>query len=162
MRLRGNIDGAVVRDNVISGNGGDGIFMSPGTIGGPSHSAIAANRIGVDTQAAASLPNAGRGIYMQSAVTANVGEMAGNVIGGTNDPTPGGICDGDCNVIGGNGVDGITIFHGSTGGPITGTEVFGNHIGADVAGTAAVANSGTGISLGGLTGASSARRRRRT
>jgi CSLREA domain-containing protein len=152
VRLRGNIDGAVVRDNVISGNGGDGIAMSPGTIGGPSHFTIAANRIGVDTQGDDSLANAGRGIYMQSAVVGNNGAMVGNLIGGTTDPTPGGACDGDCNVISGNGVDGITLFHSTDGGPITGTQIVGNHIGADVAGMAAVANLGTGISLGGLTG----------
>ena len=110
------------------------------------------HRIGTDVAGDAALANDGRGIYIASTVSANDGAMTGNVIGGSTDPTPGGVCDGDCNVIGGNGVDGITLFHDSFGGPITATQIVGNHIGADAAGTAAVANSGQGITFGGLTG----------
>jgi Ca2+-binding RTX toxin-like protein len=151
MRINGNISGAVLRDNVVAGNGGDGITLSPGTVGGPSNSAITGNRIGVDRQGDDPLPNSGRGINMAATVTVNAGAMTGNVIGGTTDPTPGGACDGDCNVIGGNGIDGIDLVRGS-GGVITGTQILGNHIGADAAGSAAAGNSQWGILLAGVTG----------
>ena len=153
MRLRGHIDAATVRDNLVSGNVGDGIDLLPGTIGGPSHFTIAANRVGVDTQGDDPLANTGRGINLSATLIANAAPMVDNVIGGTADPTPGGACDGDCNVIGGNGIDGILIFRITTSAPVTGTQVLGNHIGANAAGTGAVANTQWGIVIGGGSGA---------
>jgi CSLREA domain-containing protein len=152
IRMRGHLDGASLRENLVSGNTGDGILLLPGTVGGPSHSVIAANRIGVDTQADGVLPNTGRGINVAATVAANDGPMTGNVIGGTTDPTPGGVCDGDCNVIGGNGVNGIDLFGIDTAGPIRDTKVLGNYIGADLAGTGDVGNTQSGIFLGGVGG----------
>jgi Ca2+-binding RTX toxin-like protein len=149
IRLSGNIDGAVVRDNLISGNGGDGIDLLPGTVGGPSHTTIAANRIGVDTQGDNPVPNTGRGIVVSATVDANDGPMIGNVIGGTTDPTPGGVCDGDCNVIGGNTLDGVELFRVSISAPVTGTQVIGNHIGVDQAGTGDLGNGQWGVVISG-------------
>jgi CSLREA domain-containing protein len=150
LRLLGNIDGALVRDNVIAGNTGDGMDLAPGTVGGPSHSTIAANRIGVDAQGANPLPNGGRGIVLLASVFGNDGPMTANVIGGTTDPTPGGPCDGDCNVISGNTLDGVEIFR-TFGGLITGTQLLGNYIGANTAGTGDVGNTQWGIVFGGVT-----------
>ncbi len=157
LHLSGPIDAAVVRGNLIAGNGSsvndNGIEMFPGTgtVGAPTNTSIAANRIGVDRQGDDPLPNTGNGIYIAATVLANIGSMTGNVIGGTADPTPGGVCDGDCNVIGGNARDGISIF-GGVGGPISGTQVLGNHIGVDAAGTGAVGNSQWGVTFSGVSG----------
>ena len=151
IRLNGNIDGAVVRDNVIAGNSSDGIGLFPGTIGGPSHSTIAANRIGVDTTADDSLPNTGEGINIASTVSANDGPMTGNVVGGTAGLTPGGACTGDCNVISGND-DGVVIIRGSfvdPPAPVTGTQVIGNHVGLDGLGTSDLGNVDSGVVVSG-------------
>ena len=157
LHLSGPIASAVVRSNLIAGNGSstndNGIEMFPGTgaVGAPTDTTIAGNRIGVDRQGDDPLPNDGRGIQIAATVTANTGAITGTMIGGTADPTPGGACDGDCNVISGNGLDGISLFR-SSGGLITGTQILGNHIGADAAGTGDDGNTQWGITLGGVSG----------
>ncbi len=154
MHLTGGITGAVVRNNLIAGNTGNGLEMFPGatTAGAPSNTTIAGNRIGVDREGDDPLGNDARGVVITATVAANLGSPTANVIGGTTDPTPGGACDGDCNVISGNGLDGIELFGSSlAGGQVTGTQVLGNHIGVAAAGTSGVDNNQWGVVLGGVT-----------
>ncbi len=71
--------------------------------------------------------------------------VTGTTIGGGSDPTPGGACDGDCNVISGNGADGI-----AANGHVLDTSIRGNYIGTDIDGAAAVPNGGYGAQLAGF------------
>ena len=61
-------------------------------------------------------------------------------LGGTADPTPGDTCDGDCNLISGNGRVGVEAYGGGT--------IEGNFFGTDKAGDTANAN-GVGLLIGG-------------
>lgn len=144
--LQADVEGTVIRDNVISGNTGDGVVLSPsssvGVTEGPSSTVIAGNRIGVETTGATALENGDRGVQMASDVTSAFDPIAGTVIGGTAGLTPGGACSGDCNVISGNGTFGVDLF-----GNVDGTQVLGNHIGTDLAGSTAVANQQSGVSV---------------
>ncbi len=67
-----------------------------------------------------------------------------NTIGGTN-ATPGGSCSGDCNLISGNGLQGVAIAGSGT----TSNTVSGNYIGTDIGGTAVISNTWNGINIGG-------------
>jgi titin len=66
-----------------------------------------------------------------------------NIIGGMN-ATPGGSCTGDCNLISGNGWDGVDIEGAGTMNNI----VSGNYIGTNVSGTAALGNANSGVGIG--------------
>ena len=74
--------------------------------------------------------------------------IRGTVIGGTSGLTPGGPCSGDCNLIAGVPVANATV---RIEGP-DGTEVLGNHIGTDLAGTAGLSNFDDGIEVRDVTG----------
>lgn len=120
------IGGAVAgAGNVISGNPGNGIALDAGT------ATILGNIVGLDAGGTTAVWNRGAGIAMAS--SSNV------VIGGTSASSR--------NVISGNGfassyVGGIACGDGSTN-----VSIFGNYIGTNVAGTAAVPNYNSGISV---------------
>ena len=109
--------------NVISGNGGYGIYIyGPGAIG----NTISGNYIGIDASGAFTLPNVYDGIYIESSPS--------NTIGGD--------IPGERNVISGNGDEGIFIY----GAESTGNTISGNYIGADASGTVALGNNeGVGL-----------------
>jgi parallel beta-helix repeat protein len=65
-----------------------------------------------------------------------------NLIGGSN-ALPGGSCTGDCNLISGNGVNGVRIEGSDT----VSNTVSGNYIGTDVSGTAAIPNNCEGVRI---------------
>ncbi len=111
--------------NVISGNA-EGILISGG-----SAALVAGNFIGTDSSGTAALHNAGAGVSISAA--------AGTTIGGTTTLAR--------NVISGNTGDGIDVTDGATG-----TVVLGNYIGLQQTGTAALGNSGAGISVSGSPG----------
>jgi hypothetical protein len=67
-----------------------------------------------------------------------------NVIGGNN-ATPGGHCTGECNLISGNGWDGVAIGDNGT----MSNTVSGNYIGTDASGVAALGNTRAGVSING-------------
>jgi hypothetical protein len=109
--------------NVISGNSGDGINITPGVSG----TLVQGNYIGTNAAGTAALGNAGgvAGVEMNGA--------SGNTIGGT---TPG-----TRNVISGNARNGIII----RGAGATANIVEGNYIGTNAAGKAVLGNGGDGV-----------------
>jgi hypothetical protein len=111
--------------NLISGNGGDGVhFYGSGT----SYNMVTGNYIGLASNGATALPNAGTGIYVEDGPQSN---------------TIGGAVAGQGNLISGNEGDGIQ-FYGSGS---SDNAVQGNYIGLAVDGVTAVPNAGSGIYL---------------
>ncbi|MBE0540176.1 MAG: hypothetical protein IH623_02215 [Verrucomicrobia bacterium] len=109
--------------NIISGNGQAGVFLN-GT--GAAGNRIEGNHIGTDPTGMTALGNAFAGITMSGALS--------NVVGGS-------LLEAR-NVISGNRQDGVFISAGSAG-----NVVAGNLIGVNAAGTAALPNSFTGVTL---------------
>ncbi len=113
--------------NLISGNGGAGIFWGISGSGGTGHH-FQGNLIGPDVTGAAGFAGATQeGILF-------AGSTSDTVIGGTTAA--------ERNVVSGNGVNGIRM-EAATG---TGDVVEGNFVGIDVTGTAPLKNVGFGIS----------------
>lgn len=112
--------------NVISGNGGSGIYLNGGTA---RANLIQGNFLGVNAAGSASLGNAGDGITLNSA--------PGNFIGGTN--------AGAGNIISGNSKGGILL--NSAGASANRLE--GNYVGTDPTGLVALGNAFAGITLSG-------------
>jgi hypothetical protein len=112
--------------NVISGNN-----LGVG-IGGSSanNNRVLGNYIGTDVDGTTALGNAGEGVLIG-------GGAQSNTIGGTT--------EGEKNIISGNGNNGVFIDGSGTNNNI----VSSNYIGTDVNGTAALGNSGNGVSIGG-------------
>jgi len=106
--------------NVISGNGNQGISIGATSFG----TSVSGNYIGLNAAGTAALPNAMAGV---------------NVFSTSN--TIGGLAAGAGNVISGNGNDGVVLFNGA------GNVLQGNLIGTNAAGTSAIPNGFTGISI---------------
>ncbi len=132
--------------SVASANAHDGVFIDYRADG----TSITGSRIGTTRDGTADLGNAFNGITIASASLEAANDTR---IGGATGLTAGGDCTGDCNVIAGNNLDGIQESSALI--PITGTEIIGNHIGTDRAGTAAVANGRDGIIVQGVIQATS-------
>jgi hypothetical protein len=116
--------------NIISGNG-DGIYLTSAATG----NTVEGNYIGTNKDGSGSLPN-GNGLYINGA--------AKNFIGGSTGTTAGGSCTGACNVISGNGANGVFVI----GGDATGNLISGNFIGLTANGKAPLGNHGTaGVTL---------------
>jgi hypothetical protein len=114
--------------NLISGNGQNGVFFDGNDINFVS---IIGNRIGTNLAGTAALANGGSGIHLNDANITQVGSV---------DPTAG-------NLISGNAIDGIQMT-----GNASGTEIQGNLIGLNAAGSAAIPNSQNGIQFVDATG----------
>ena len=110
--------------NVISGNNGNGIFITFTTT-----ALVQGNYIGTDITGTVALGNSGDGIEI---------DRNNSTIGGTTGTTPGGNCTGACNLISGNGERGI--YTDSNSGVIQ-----GNYIGTDVTGNVDLGNTLDGI-----------------
>src|SRR5262249_37306963 len=108
--------------NVVSGNRFSGVRLF-----GASSTQIVGNMVGTNLAGDAALRNLSVGVALDGATE--------NLIGGT--------AHGAGNLISGNGI-GVHLLSGTTQ-----TLVLGNHIGTDLAGTAAVPN-GTGVLLSGF------------
>ncbi len=120
--------------NLISGNGGIGVSLD----GAPS-TVVAGNFIGTDVTGTLDLGN-GSGVYLANG-------SDDSVIGGSAGTTPGGPCTGACNLVSGNGGNGIDVTGGFAGN--ADVLVSGNFVGVNATGTAAIPNSGFGIRAGG-------------
>ena len=121
------IGGTTAADrNVISGNPNNGIQVQ--TVSGIF---IEGNYIGTNAAGTAAIGN-GTGINLN---------ISNAVIGGISGVTPGGPCTGGCNLVSGN-VVGIGLGSGSSG-----TQIYGNLIGTNAAGTGALGNTSTGITV---------------
>ncbi len=105
----------------ISGNQGNGVSLINTT-----GVTFLGNYIGTDTTGTADLGNSGTGIYIENSANTQVGAPVA----------------GERNIISGNDGRGIQL----TGAGTTGTRIEGAYIGTNAAGTAAIANTGPGIS----------------
>lgn len=153
LRIQGNLIGVEARGASAVKNGGDGISLVEvinAQIGGVSSSArnviagndghgvmllrssankVQGNYIGVDAEGRQALGNGGAGIQVDL-------NSPNNLIGG--------IVEGASNVISGNRGSGIFIAPSSPG-----TQIFGNRIGVNATGQAALGNGGDGITVNG-------------
>ncbi len=122
-----NSAAVMVSDNLISGNGQDGvdILAGPGGAAAAGHSVLH-NRIGTDFSGTVRLGNSAAGVF--------VNNSSNNSIGGINAAV--GVTPSAGNVISANASAGVVIF----GTPSTGNQVLGNFIGTNAAGTAALGN----------------------
>ena len=143
IELGGIVNTTTIDDNQISDNTSGGIVMFEGNEGlnGPSDTVIIGNLIGTDSDGDALLPNGSTGIRISGSTT---DPSTGNRIGGTSGLTSGGPCTGGCNVIAG-GTIGVQLDGDPALGDIVDTEILGNHIGTNAAGTANFGATGSGI-----------------
>ncbi len=111
--------------NTISGNSGDGVYISDA---GTTGTLVEANLIGTDASGTHALGNDASGVAIQNSAT-------DNTIGGT---TPAAR-----NVISGNSVDGLHILGIGT----TGNVVEGDFLGTDVSGSQRLGNDYAGVAI---------------
>ncbi|MEX1195415.1 MAG: right-handed parallel beta-helix repeat-containing protein [Dehalococcoidia bacterium] len=114
-------EGVTVRGLVIQNFSGDAIH-----VGTAASAVVKGNYIGTDPAGTSAEPNAGAGVHL-------VSNMPGNLIGG-NLPA-------DRNLISGNMNDGVQMDG------VARLAVYGNFIGTDVTGTAAIANQQGGVAI---------------
>ncbi len=126
--------------NLISGNGGNGIGITAQNGGTASNNTIEGNYVGTTANGNGAIPNGADGILINDAGN---GTISNTVIGGTAGTTPGGNCSGACNLVSGNGYNGIGLWHGG----LSATLVEGNYVGVNLAGNAALSNANIGIEV---------------
>lgn len=118
------IGGTVTADrNIISGNGQNGIYIDA-----TNSNIVTGNYIGLNSAGTTALPNDNNGIYIYNGAQSN---------------TIGGTTSGERNVISGNVLSGIAIGYSTA----SSNTVTGNYIGLNAAGTSAVANGNSGVSI---------------
>jgi len=112
--------------NVISGNGGSGIFIEDDDLTGSFGNLIQGNFIGIDVNGTTALSNGDNGVWIR--------EASDNIIGGTE--------EGAGNVISANGSDGVEIIgSNATGNAVQGNSIFSNGaLGIDLGGDGITAN----------------------
>ena len=101
------------------------------SLSGPGSNVVEGNFVGADITGTTGEPD------FTGATGLEISDSANNMIGGTSAAAR--------NVISGNGRDGIEI----TGAGSTGNQIFGNYIGTNASGTAALRNFGDGIRISG-------------
>ena len=114
--------------NIIAGGY---TVVDPGSTG----NVLRGNYVGTDVTGTLALGIIANGVCIQS-------NAFGNIIGGTSGTTPGGPCTGACNVISGNGGDGVHMQF-----DVSDNIVQGNYIGTDVTGINVLGNDLHGITL---------------
>ncbi len=118
--------------NIISGNSDSGVVIAGSTA---NTNVVSGNYIGTDSTGAIDKGNATYGIVLDNS--------SSNTVGGTTGVTVGGNCTGACNVISGNGADGIWFY----GDFADSNNIKGNYIGTDVSGNIGLGNSNSGINI---------------
>ena len=126
--VSGTVIAGAALPNLISGNGGNGIYVRGPSVTG---TVVWGSLIGTDISGTAALGNDGDGIALENAVACTIGGTAG----------------GQGNVISGNGGNGIHVY----GSMASGNALLGNTIGTNAQGTAVLPNAGSGISIEGTT-----------
>lgn len=116
--------------NVISGNNGGGIGIHGSTT---NSNTVIGNYIGTNSTGTVDVGNATYGVVLDNSPS--------NTVGGTTGVTAGGNCTGACNLISGNGNDGIWLYGNSA----DSNNIKGNYIGTDVSGNIGLGNSNSGI-----------------
>jgi titin len=126
INARGNLVGGTTPGtrNVVSGNGGSGLYLDGS---GATGNLVQGNYFGTDATGTVALPNAGDGVTAQGA--------GGNTIGGTN--------AGAGNLLSGNGQGGV----GLKGAGSDTNLVQGNFIGTDASGRLALGNALSGLTI---------------
>ncbi len=150
--IQGNYIGTDVTGELDLGNGTgirllDGNNVLPNIVGGTTAAArniISANNVGIEHQATLANLILGNYIGTDKDGTAPLGNSIGILVSGSK-ITIGDTVAGAGNVISGNNLYGILAPSGVD------TDVFGNFIGTNAAGTGAIAN-GSGVVLGGTSG----------
>jgi hypothetical protein len=120
--------------NVISGNGGNGVRIV-NYMPGPGNNVVEGNYIGTDASGSGAIANGADGVLVNGP-----GNEIGSPLGGSF-----GSCIGGCNLISGNGTNGIELM----GANATGNVVQYNGIGDTITGTAALPNAGDGVLIHG-------------
>ncbi len=126
--------------NVVSGNGQNGIDITAQNGGNASNNTVAGNFVGTTANGMGKIGNGADGILVNDAGS---GTIQNTVIGGTSGTTPGGSCSGACNLVSGNGANGIGLWH--TG--VSNTTVAGNVVGLNVSGTGGIGNANIGLEI---------------
>ncbi len=135
------IGGTTAADrNIISGNGENGIVINAQNGGHTQNNVISGNYVGTNAAGTEAIQNWADGILINDAGN---GTASGNTIGGTTGVTPGGGCTGACNLVSGNGYNGIGVWH--AGAPSN--TIAGNYVGVNVAGSWVIRNANIGVEL---------------
>ncbi len=115
----------IISRNLVSGNNSVGIYLgAPG-----SGNIVQRNFVGTNSSGSSAIPNGNAGVGVVGAPNTTIGGVT----------TEG-------NVISGNGLHGVSVSGGA------GTQVSGNILGLNAAGSAKLANHGAGVSVAGVAG----------
>ncbi len=126
--------------NIVAGNSQNGIDITAQNGGTASNNTVEGNYVGVNESGTGSIGNGADGILVNDA---GGGTIQNTVIGGTAGTSPGGSCTGACNLVSGNGANGMGLWH--TG--VSGSVVEGNYVGTDVSGSGSIGNVNIGLEI---------------
>lgn len=126
--------------NVISGNAHNGIVINTQNGGKTQNNIVSGNYIGTNAAGTQALPNGADGVLINDA---GGGLATGNLIGGGTSTTPEGACTGSCNLISGNGYNGVGIWHAGA----FSNSVKGNFVGLTVDGGWIIRNANIGVEI---------------
>jgi titin len=125
----------IVTDNVTIDGSSAGVILDGSGTPTDTNGLVIDNASNVVIKGLQILDFPGRGIELRNGAS-------NNTIGGTNG-SPGSSCSSDCNLISGNGSEGVFIYGSGT----MSNTVSGNYIGTDASGTAALPNSDDGVEI---------------
>lgn len=128
--------------NVFAGNAADGLDLHGG-----NEVKVYGNLFGVEPDGITPSPNGGDDIEV---VSTGGGEVSGTEIGTRVSAAAAASprCDGGCNVISGATANGVDLQGEAGESPATSTSVFGNYIGLNADGAAAIPNADAGVNVG--------------